>query len=49
MSETCKFPQCRSREIELIYLGKPLCLKHWRMLCRKYDEPQDIKKVLKIQ
>jgi hypothetical protein len=26
--ETCEYPWCRSRDIAILYLGKPLCADH---------------------
>jgi hypothetical protein len=26
---SCRYPKCRSNDIQIIYLGKPLCSKHW--------------------
>ena len=37
-AERCAWPRCRSREIELTYLGRPLCCKHWDRLCHLQDE-----------
>ena len=30
----CSKPQCK-REYDLLYMGKPLCWKHWSQLCDK--------------
>ena len=32
-AERCAWKGCRQREIELIYCGKPLCMRHWLKLC----------------
>ena len=37
-TERCAWPRCRSAEIELTYLGRPLCRKHWDRLCQMQDE-----------
>lgn len=37
-AERCAWPRCRSAEIELTYLGRPLCRKHWDRLCQMQDE-----------
>jgi hypothetical protein len=37
-AERCAWPRCRSTEIELTFLGRPLCPKHWERLCQMQDE-----------
>jgi hypothetical protein len=37
-AERCAWPRCRSAEIELTYLGRQLCRKHWDRLCEMQDE-----------
>lgn len=39
--ERCAWKGCRSREIELTYLKKPLCARHWLRLCELQDEGRD--------
>jgi len=29
---TCGYPGCKSTDIELFYLGKPVCRNHWARL-----------------
>lgn len=29
---SCRYPKCRSTDIQIIYLGKPLCSKHWEKI-----------------
>lgn len=41
-AERCAWPRCRSGEIELIYLGRPLCRKHWDRLCQMQDEGRGV-------
>ena len=42
----CHYPQCRSKDIQIIYLGKPLCGKHWTKIAGMPLE--EAKKRLKI-
>ncbi len=37
-AERCAWPRCSSAEIELTYLGRPLCRRHWDRLCQMQDE-----------
>jgi len=37
-AERCAWPRCRSVEIELTYLNRPLCRKHWGRLCQMQDQ-----------
>jgi hypothetical protein len=37
-AEHCAWPRCRSTEIELTFLRRPLCHKHWNRLCQMQDE-----------
>jgi len=37
-AERCAWPRCQSAEIELTYLGRPLCRKHWDRLYQMQDE-----------
>jgi hypothetical protein len=46
--ERCAWKGCRCREIELIYLKKPLCLKHWLRLCQMQEEGRDAEARRKI-
>ena len=32
-SDKCSYPRCRSRDIWITHLGKPLCQKHWEEIC----------------
>lgn len=41
-AERCAWPHCRSAEIELTYLGRPLCRKHWGRLCQMQDEGRGV-------
>ncbi len=46
--ERCAWQGCRCTEIELTYLKKPLCLKHWERLCQWQDEGRDAEARRKI-
>jgi hypothetical protein len=39
--ERCAWKGCRAREIELTYLRKPLCARHWERLCELLDEGRE--------
>jgi hypothetical protein len=39
--ERCAWKGCRCREIELTYLRKPLCRKHWERLCQMQEAGHD--------
>jgi len=41
--ERCAWKGCRCREIELTYLGKPLCQRHWLRLCELQERGRDAK------
>ncbi len=49
-AERCAWPRCRSREIELTYLGRPLCHKHWDRLCGMLDDWRraEVQQLLKL-
>lgn len=40
-ADRCAWKGCRCRVIELTYLKKPLCLRHWLRLCQMQDEGRD--------
>lgn len=31
--EKCAWKGCRNTDIVLVYIGKPLCQKHWMQMC----------------
>jgi len=35
--ERCAWPHCRSTTIELVYMRRPLCEKHWQKLAAMLD------------
>jgi hypothetical protein len=41
VNERCTWKHCRSREIVLTYLGKPLCGRHWLRLCQLQESGQE--------
>ena len=41
MNPRCSWRGCRSREIELTYLGRPLCRTHWLRLCQWQEKGRD--------
>lgn len=47
MAETCAYPKCRVSDIELRYLGRDLCLKHWQRIARM--DGDKAKRLLKIE
>ena len=40
-AERCAWKRCRSTEIHLTYLGKPLCQRHWLRLCELQEQGRD--------
>lgn len=36
----CSYKRCK-REPTVVYLGKPLCEKHWQLICYQQGEKQD--------
>lgn len=34
--DRCRYPKCRN-EVEIIYLDRPLCWKHWQMIDERPD------------
>lgn len=32
MEDTCAWPRCRSNNIDVIWLGSPLCEKHYKLI-----------------
>ncbi len=47
-AERCAWKGCRAREIELIYLRRPLCARHWERLCELQDQGRDAEARQKI-
>ncbi len=39
--ERCAWKRCRSGDIELTYLGKPLCLRHWLQFCAWQEQGRE--------
>ncbi len=39
--EKCAWKRCRSTEIHLTYLGKPLCQRHWLQVCELQEQGRD--------
>ena len=44
--DNCFFKKCNDR-VEIHYLGKPLCNKHWNQLSEK--TPEEVKTMLNIK
>lgn len=45
-NDNCCFKKCNDR-VEIHYLGKPLCNKHWNQIAEK--TPQEVKELLNIK
>ena len=43
---TCAYDKCKGK-VEIFYLGKPLCDKHWKILSDK--TPDQVKAILNIR
>ena len=39
--ERCAWKRCRSTDVHLTYLGKPLCQRHWLRLCELQEQGRD--------
>ena len=48
MAESCTYPRCRSRAIEVIYFGRDLCRRCWLRICRIESYPR-IAELLKLR
>jgi len=47
LTERCQWPRCRSRAVELIWLGYGLCRTHWDKLIELQDQGKTNKQILR--
>ena len=46
INDTCCYKKCKNK-VEVIYYHKPLCDKHWALICEK--TPEEAREILGIK